>query len=503
MWKLCVVDDESNRTVVKLVRGDYSVGRAEDSTIRLTERNISRVHARIFREGDDDWQIEDKGSYTGSFVNGERVHGRRALKHGDTIQLGDYRLELMDEEQQAVEAKALDQAVSAAQLPDRLVVVQGPNVGSVYPLVEHKLLIGRGEECQIALDDASVSRVHVEVLRTEHGLMILDQGSSNGLRINGADLPSAMLRSGDVVELGDVRLKFIPAGVEDVVMQASPVAAHPHDALPVAVPRSSPSGGTVVLYGGAVALLCAVIVLAAWPSEETPTVTSARVEPAEAADAPVPAAPEPAQDGPSKILQEARTLADTNIVLAHRRLADIPQDSTLRQTAAFRDIEQRWADEILHAAKESPDLEERRRLLDTVAKTPEVDAERRSRAADELAKLDENLEAVDVSDLPSADGKSRKPSKSSNTLVMNGKTKAAPSTPTPRRSSARSQPATSSTPKTQRVGIRPTLSQTDQRSDDDEEKAAAPEEAPPPPKPAPKPQEPPKGDTEVIRELPF
>ena len=71
-------------------------------------------------------------------------------------------------------------------------------MGTVFPLIEQKLLVGRGEECQIALDDASVSRVHVEVLRTEHGLMILDQGSSNGLRINGADLPSAMLRSGDV-----------------------------------------------------------------------------------------------------------------------------------------------------------------------------------------------------------------------------------------------------------------------------------------------------------------
>jgi ABC transport system ATP-binding/permease protein len=504
MWKLCVVDDESNRTVVKLVRGDYSVGRAEDSTIRLTERNISRSHARIYREGDDDWQLEDKGSYTGSFVNGERVSGRRMLKHGDTIQLGDYRLELMDEDQQAVEAKALDQAVSAAQLPDRLVVVQGPNVGTVYPLLEHKLLIGRGEECQIALDDASVSRVHVEVLRTEHGLMILDQGSSNGLRINGADLPSAMLRSGDVVELGDVRPRFVPTGVEDVVMQAMPVAAHPQDAMPVAVPRTNSSRSTFVLYGGAVALLCAIIALAVRPSEETPTVTSVRVEPAEAAESPEPAAPEQAQEGPNKILEEARGLADTNIVLAHRRLAEIPQDSTLRQTPAFHDIEQRWADEILRAANESPDLEERRRLLDTVAKTPEVDADRRTRAANELAKLDENLEAVDVSDLPSADGKNRKASKSSNALVMNGKTKPAPGAATPRRSSPRPQPATSSTPKTQRVGIRPTLTPPDQGADEEEEKAA-PEETPPPPppKPAPKPQESPKSDSEVIRDIPF
>lgn len=502
MWKLCVVDDESNRTVVKLVRGDYSVGRAEDSTIRLTERNISRAHARLCRDEDEEWHIEDKGSYTGTFVNGERVSGRRAVGHGDTIQLGDYRLELVDEEQQAVDAKALDQAVSAAQLPDRLVVVQGPNVGTVYPLSEHKLLIGRGEECQIAFDDASVSRVHVEVLRTEHGLMILDQGSSNGLRINGADLPSAMLRSGDVVELGDVRLKFVPAGVEDVVMQASLVSPHPQDAMPVAVPRSSPGRGTVVLYGGAIALLCAVVALAVRPSNDTPTATSVRVEAAEVTE---PAPPPRAPEGPNKILEEARALAESNIVLAHRRLAEIPQDSTLRQTAIFRDIEQRWADEILSTAKDSPDIEERRRLLDTVAKTPEVDSDRRTRAANELAKLEESVEAVDVADLPTAESKHRKASKATSTVVANQKAKPAPRAATPRRSPSRAQSGTSTAPKTQRVGIRPTATRSNEASDDtDEPKADAQEKAPTPaPKPAPKPQEPPKLDSEVIRDIPF
>jgi pSer/pThr/pTyr-binding forkhead associated (FHA) protein len=508
MWKLCVVDDESNRTVVKLVRGDYSVGRAEDSTIRLTERNISRSHARVFRDDDDEWQIEDKGSYTGSFVNGERVQGRRSLKHGDTIQLGDYRLELMDEEQQAVDAKALDQAVSAATLPDRLMVVQGPNVGTVYPLLEHKLLIGRGEECQIALDDASVSRVHVEVLRTEHGLMILDQGSSNGLRINGADLPSAMLRSGDVVELGDVRLKFIPAGVEDVVMQVSPVVSHAQlDAMPVAVPRTSSGRGTMALYAGGVALIGAVIALALRPSEETPTVTSVRVEAAEVAEVPEPAAPpEPrVVDGPNKILEEARDLAASNdpgkIVTAHIRLAEIPQDSTLRQTGTFRDIEQRWADEILRAASDSPDLEERRRLLDTVAKTPEVDADRRTRAANELAKLDENLDAVDVADLPSADGKGRKVTKPG-ALVMNGKAKPPVSAPTPRRST-RPVPAPSAPGKTQRVGMRPTLAPSGDQGADEDTKSDEPSDTPPPPPPKPAQKQEPKTDSEVIRDIPF
>lgn len=407
MWKLCVVDDESNRTVVKLVRGDYSLGRAEDSTIRLTERNISRLHARLFREGEAEWTIEDKNSYTGSFVNGERVSAPRQLKHGDTIQLGDYRLELMDETQQAVEARALDQLVSAAQLPDRFVIVQGPGVGTVYPLNEQKLLVGRGEECQIALDDASVSRVHVEVLRTEHGLMILDQGSSNGLRINGADLPSAMLRSGDVVELGDVRLKFVPAGVEDVVTQSAPASTRAAEIDPM--PRSRSGRGAMALYGGGALLVIAVIALAVRPSEETPTATRVPVEAAEpnepTAEAPA-AAPAPRSDPSTRLLEEASGLATEGaIVAAHRKLGEIPPDSSVRQSEAFKSIERRWADEIFKAAEESPDPGERRSLLDKVAKTLEVDPERRQRAVTELAKLDEGVQAVDVADLPSAEGK--------------------------------------------------------------------------------------------------
>jgi len=40
MWKLTIEDDQANKTVVHLVRDEYSVGRAEDNTVRLTERNI-------------------------------------------------------------------------------------------------------------------------------------------------------------------------------------------------------------------------------------------------------------------------------------------------------------------------------------------------------------------------------------------------------------------------------------------------------------------------------
>ena len=50
MWKLVIEDDEGKRTVVPLTRDQYSVGRKEGNTIRLTERNVSREHARLFKK---------------------------------------------------------------------------------------------------------------------------------------------------------------------------------------------------------------------------------------------------------------------------------------------------------------------------------------------------------------------------------------------------------------------------------------------------------------------
>jgi pSer/pThr/pTyr-binding forkhead associated (FHA) protein len=490
MWKLCVVDDESNRTMVKLVRSDYSIGRAEDSTIRLTERNISRAHARLYRDNGA-WMLEDRESFTGSFINGERVKGARTVKHGDTIQLGDYRLDLSDEEAElaAAQAPPAEAAAPAAPLPDRFIVVQGPDVGSVFALTEQKLLVGRGEECQIALDDASVSRVHLEVIRTEHGLMVLDQGSSNGLRINGTDLPSAMLRSGDLLELGDVRLKFVPAGVEDVpvafgdgtalVAEASP--AH-HVSLRSSPPRTMPA---VALFGVGVVALALAIGLALRSSGDDDSVATVTTPPAE------PAAP-PLNDGPTALLAEAKALAEQGaVVLAHRKLNDVPADSAIRQSEEFKDIERRWADEIFRAAEVSPDPAERRRMLERIARTTALDPDRRRRAADELAKLDAEVDAVPVSDLPNADAKGR----AKMAVVAKPKPPRKPTTPASRPSAGGAG------------------SESDGEGAESTPAPAAPVEAAappsakpqesPPPKPKPAPQKEAKEGPELIRSIPF
>jgi len=84
MWKLTIEDDQASKTVVHLVRDDYSIGRAEENTVRLTERNISRRHARLSKPGEH-WVIFDLSSYNGCYVNGQRVNEQQELVHGDLV----------------------------------------------------------------------------------------------------------------------------------------------------------------------------------------------------------------------------------------------------------------------------------------------------------------------------------------------------------------------------------------------------------------------------------
>jgi ABC transport system ATP-binding/permease protein len=96
MYKLVIQDDEGKTTVVPLIRDEITIGRKEGNTIRLTERNVSRKHARIVRSNGT-VAIEDLGSYNGVRVNGTRISQRTPLTVSDRVQIGDYLIELKAE----------------------------------------------------------------------------------------------------------------------------------------------------------------------------------------------------------------------------------------------------------------------------------------------------------------------------------------------------------------------------------------------------------------------
>ena len=73
----------------------------------------------------------------------------------------------------------------------------------------HSFRIGRGEECDVQLEDHRVSSLHAEVLWEDARWWLNDLGSKNGTWINGEFLEPGsrhQLEPGDVVELGLLRL---------------------------------------------------------------------------------------------------------------------------------------------------------------------------------------------------------------------------------------------------------------------------------------------------------
>jgi FHA domain/Domain of unknown function (DUF1707) len=67
-----------------------------------------------------------------------------------------------------------------------------------------RYVVGRGSACDLVLSDLTVSRVHAELRRDDHGWMLVDLGSLNGTRLNGWRLVGpARVRTGDEISFGD------------------------------------------------------------------------------------------------------------------------------------------------------------------------------------------------------------------------------------------------------------------------------------------------------------
>lgn len=90
-FKLIIEDDAGKQIIVPFAKDVITIGRKEGNTIRLTERNVSRKHARLTKENGH-VLVEDLESYNGIRLNGERISGRVQVAEGDTIQIGDYHL---------------------------------------------------------------------------------------------------------------------------------------------------------------------------------------------------------------------------------------------------------------------------------------------------------------------------------------------------------------------------------------------------------------------------
>lgn len=69
--------------------------------------------------------------------------------------------------------------------------------------------IGRSRDCDIVLEDSSISRRHAELRPAGQGWVVEDLGSTNGVRINGNTVHGPReVRTGDRIEIGSTEMLF-------------------------------------------------------------------------------------------------------------------------------------------------------------------------------------------------------------------------------------------------------------------------------------------------------
>jgi pSer/pThr/pTyr-binding forkhead associated (FHA) protein len=85
----------------------------------------------------------------------------------------------------------------------------GGRAGETFALSSDRMTIGRSPECEIFLDDVTVSRRHALVVRGGDGCTIEDLGSLNGTYVNRRRVEKTHLEDGDEVQIGKYRLTFL------------------------------------------------------------------------------------------------------------------------------------------------------------------------------------------------------------------------------------------------------------------------------------------------------
>jgi hypothetical protein len=103
----------------------------------------------------------------------------------------------------------LDQEDFGLEGPALVVRSGGGRAGESFRPAGERTRIGRSPDCDIFLDDVTVSRNHAVLLVRDGKYYVEDQGSLNGTFVNRHRIESAPLEEGDELQVGKYRMTFI------------------------------------------------------------------------------------------------------------------------------------------------------------------------------------------------------------------------------------------------------------------------------------------------------
>lgn len=229
-YKLALVSDQGGASrEYELIKSELVIGRDDNVDIVIPTPAVSRRHARLMQEGDG-YAIEDLGSSNGTFLNGEKLSGKKSLKAGDQIRLGQavhllYTAPVTEETRTSVQSAPKPASSAPAHLaqttigeepilpksginagpPQLIVTVAGENE-QTHTLSKQVITIGRVEANDIVVPSQIVSSRHARLEKVDGGykLTMLPE-ARNPVLFEGRPLEgSRLLRHGDILRIGSL-----------------------------------------------------------------------------------------------------------------------------------------------------------------------------------------------------------------------------------------------------------------------------------------------------------
>jgi pSer/pThr/pTyr-binding forkhead associated (FHA) protein len=231
-----------------LVDPRLSIGRDKSNGLVINDEGVSVFHAEL-RQEDGKLYLWDSGSVNGTFINGDKLTGKREVKAGDVIRFHLVELQIVDPAKgpAAELPQAVKRDIDKPAMPQWQVKAMTGTISGKMFLLDGTKVVGRDPGCDIIIAGSHVSRRHAEFSLRSGKLWVKDLGSSNGTFVNGKRSEETVLKNGDEVKFDAMTFKVVgPAEVEESFDEADmtqfrPVVAPKPAAAPAPKPAPAPA----------------------------------------------------------------------------------------------------------------------------------------------------------------------------------------------------------------------------------------------------------------------